>query len=230
MENLKKKMKERKNIKTPIVILNFKAYEEAVGDNAIKLAKTCYEVSKIKNAEIMIAVQPADIFRIASKFKIKVLAQHVDIEFGKYTGSINAKAVKEARAYGTLLNHAEKKISVEKIKSTIDFCKRIGLKVVACAANLEEAKAISGLKPDFVAFEIPELIGTEKSITEEAPSSVKRFVEITKSANTIPLCGAGINSREDLETALALGTKGVLLSSAFVKAKNPKRFLLELIP
>ncbi|MEM5835040.1 MAG: triose-phosphate isomerase, partial [Candidatus Aenigmatarchaeota archaeon] len=101
------------------VILNFKAYPEAIGRNAIKLAKICEEVKKIKNAEIMIAVQPSDIFQITSKFDIKVLAQHVDADYGKFTGSINAKAVKDAKAYGTLLNHAEKKIDYERLKTTI---------------------------------------------------------------------------------------------------------------
>ncbi|MEM5828630.1 MAG: triose-phosphate isomerase [Candidatus Aenigmatarchaeota archaeon] len=212
------------------VILNFKAYPEAIGRNAIKLAKICEEVKKIKNAEIMIAVQPSDIFQITSKFDIKVLAQHVDADYGKFTGSINAKAVKDAKAYGTLLNHAEKKIDYERLKTTIEECKKIKLKVVACASNLIECENIAELKPEFIAFEIPELIGTEKSITKEAPESVKKFVEIARKNNIIPLCGAGINSREDVKTAIKLGTDGILLSSAFVKAKNHKKFLMDLIP
>lgn len=212
------------------VILNFKAYKESIGKNAIKLAKICNEVAKIKKAEIMIAVQPSDIFQIASRFKIKVLAQHVDALYGKYTGSINIKAVKDAGAYGTLLNHAEKKIDYEKLEETIKECKRLKLKVFACAADLNEVEMIAKLKPEFIAFEIPELIGTEKSITQEAPESVKKFVEITRKNKIIPLCGAGINSKEDVETAIRLGTSGVLLSSAFVKAKDHRRFLMDLIP
>lgn len=214
----------------PIVILNFKAYPEAVGKNAKKLAKVCNDVAKIKNVDIMIAVQPTDIFPIASKFRIKVLAQHVDAFYGKFTGSINVKAVKDAKAFGTLLNHAEKKISYEILKTTIEECKKVKLKVIVCASDLTEAENVAKFNPDFIAFEIPELIGTEKSITQEAPTSVKRFVEIARKHNIIPLCGAGINSREDLETAIKLGTNGVLLSSAFVKAKNHKKFLLDLIP
>lgn len=219
-----------KRMRNIFVVLNFKAYLEAIGKNAIKLAKICEEVRRKKNVEIMIAVQPSDIFPISSKFDIKVLAQHVDANYGKFTGSINVKAVKDAGAYGTLLNHAEKKLDYEKLKEAIKECKRLKLKVIACAANLEEAENIAKLSPDFLAFEIPELIGTEKSITEAAPSSVSKFVDIARKNNIIPLCGAGINSKEDVKKAIELGTQGVLLSSAFVKAKNHKKFLTELIP
>ncbi|MBU5678944.1 MAG: triose-phosphate isomerase [Candidatus Aenigmatarchaeota archaeon] len=217
-------------MRQPIVILNFKAYPEAIGKNAIKLAKICEDVVRVKNTEIMIAVQPSDIFQITSKFSIKVLAQHVDADYGKFTGSINVKAVKDAKAYGTLLNHAEKKIDYERLKATIEECKKMKLKVIVCASDIKEAEDIAKLKPEFIAFEIPELIGTEKSITKEAPESVKNFVEIARKNKIIPLCGAGINSREDVETAIKLGTDGVLLSSAFVKAKNHKKFLMDLIP
>ena len=39
------------------------------------------------------------------------------------------------------------------------------------------------------------------------------------------LCGAGVSNKEDTKKALELGVKGVLLASAFVKAKDPKEFL-----
>lgn len=214
----------------PIVILNFKAYPESVGKNAIRLAEVCDSVRNIKNAEIMLAVQPTDIFQIKSRFDIKVLAQHVDSYYGKYTGSINALAVKDAGAYGTLLNHAEKKIEHEKLSEVIKECKRLELITFVCAADLDEVEKVIKMKPDFIAFEIPELIGTDKSITDKSPESVKKFVEITKKNNIIPLCGAGINSRKDVETAIKLGTEGILLSSAFVKAKDHRKFLIDLIP
>ena len=44
----------------------------------------------------------------------------------------------------------------------------------------------------------------------------------------IPLCGAGISTREDVKEALKLGTKGVLVASGIVKARNQRKALKEL--
>jgi len=46
--------------------------------------------------------------------------------------------------------------------------------------------------------------------------------------DVVVLCGAGISSGDDVEAALKLGTKGVLLASGVVKAKEPKKVLLEM--
>jgi triosephosphate isomerase len=42
------------------------------------------------------------------------------------------------------------------------------------------------------------------------------------------LCGAGISTGEDVKKALELGTKGVLLASGVVKAKDPYKVLLDM--
>ena len=89
------------------------------------------------------------------------------------------------------------------------------------------ARKVAKMKPDFIAFEVPELIGTGKPISKERPESVKEFVGAVKevSKHTVPLCGAGISTGEDVRAALGLGTEGVLVASAVVKAENPKTVL-----
>jgi len=46
-------------------------------------------------------------------------------------------------------------------------------------------------------------------------------------SDVVVLCGAGISKGEDVHAALKLGTKGVLVASAIVKAKDPYTVLLE---
>ncbi|MGB9134788.1 MAG: triose-phosphate isomerase [Candidatus Bathyarchaeia archaeon] len=41
------------------------------------------------------------------------------------------------------------------------------------------------------------------------------------------LCGAGITQGDDVAAALRLGTKGVLVASGIVKAKEPYKVLLD---
>jgi len=43
------------------------------------------------------------------------------------------------------------------------------------------------------------------------------------------LCGAGVKNGSDVKRALELGTKGVLLASGVVRAKDPKAVLLDLV-
>jgi triosephosphate isomerase len=42
------------------------------------------------------------------------------------------------------------------------------------------------------------------------------------------IIGSGVNEPEDINTALKLGAKGVILASAVVLAQNPEEKLLEL--
>ena len=82
-------------------------------------------------------------------------------------------------------------------------------------------------KPDYIAYEIAELIGTKDSITKKAPKQIKHAVEI---CGKIPLIvGAGVHTKSDLETAKKLGTKGVLISSAVVLDENPRQKLIDLL-
>ena len=45
----------------------------------------------------------------------------------------------------------------------------------------------------------------------------------------VVLCGAGITNGEDVRAAIELGADGVLLASGVVKAKDPKKALLDLV-
>ena len=47
-------------------------------------------------------------------------------------------------------------------------------------------------------------------------------------SNVAPLCGAGITNSGDVQKALELGTKGILVASGVVKAKNPEKILEEM--
>lgn len=209
-----------------LVIINCKAYKEAVGINAVKLAKICDKLTG-KDVEIMMAVQPADV-HISKKIKIKVLAQHIDaVSYGQFTGQILPENVRENGAYGTLLNHSEKKISFDVLKKSVEICKNVGLKTIVCASTSTEALIISKLKPDFIAIEPLELIGGQLSVSQAKPEVITKT---TKKIKNIPIiCGAGIHSSSDVKKAFKLGAKGILVSSFVCNAKNQEKALRELL-
>ena len=92
-------------------------------------------------------------------------------------------------------------------------------------------RKIAKFRPDFVAIEPPELIGKGKAVSKVKPKIISMAVKIVRNITrkTKVLCGAGISSGEDVKKALELGSAGVLVSSAFVKAKNPKKILNEFL-
>lgn len=211
-----------------ILLLNFKTYKEGTGKNAVKLAKMCKEVARRKQVKAIIAPQVVDICTV-NKI-LPTISQHVDYqEQGKYTGYLLPEELKADKAIGSLINHSEHKLRINEVKKTILRCKKLKLKTFVCAASLAEVKKIIRFKPDYLAYEVPELIGTGKSITKVKAPSVAKFVKMLKGKKIIPLCGSGISEKEDVQAALRLGCKGVLISSAFVKARNPKKKLLSML-
>ena len=213
-------------MKLPLILINFKCYKEATGENALKLAKTCEKVANEYGVNIAVAPQFTDLY-ISKKVKIPVFSQHVDgIEYGAYTGHVSPLALKEIGVKGSLINHSERKLPLKEIKNCVEITKKYKLTSVVCADTLMRGKEIARFNPDFIAYEDPFLIGTGQAISKVKPDSVKNFVQaIEKISKVKVLCGAGITNGEDVKKALELGTKGVLVASGVVKAKNPREVL-----
>jgi len=94
---------------------------------------------------------------------------------------------------------------------------------------LDESKKYAKLNPTFIAIEPPELIGTGRAISTERPQLITKAVDSVKSAknSTKLLCGAGIVSGNDVARAKQLGSKGILVASGIVKAKNWEKIIEE---
>jgi len=200
-----------------LLIANFKNYKK--GKNALKLAKLIQKYNK----QALVGVQFQDIKLVSSNTNLKVYSQQLTKEF-------NAKKVKFLGAHGTFLNHSAYKLGLNDIKKLNNKSKQAGLKVIVFAANLNEVKQIKKLKPNYIAYEDPKLIGTGKSITKYKGKNVEKFVRLLKGTKIIPVCGAGISSIDDVKQAKKLGCKGVAIASAIanVKEKEAEEFLKEI--
>ncbi|MEK6974631.1 MAG: triose-phosphate isomerase [Nanoarchaeota archaeon] len=206
-----------------LMLVNFKDYKEASSDRAVKLARICYDVGRKHKKEIWVAVQASDIFRVSRKVKIKVLAQHIDpVEAYRSTGFVEATDVKKNGAYGTLLNHSEHKLNFNDLRKAVQMARRAKLKIIICAASPNEVKKVKTLKPDYIAIEPPELIAGNISVSRAKPEVITKSVKLTRIK---VLCGAGIKTKEDVEKAIRLGAKGILVSSGIVLIKSPRKVL-----
>lgn len=220
----------RGKIQTPIIIVNFKTYLEATGKKAVEISKKAEKVSNETNVCIGVAPQFADIAKVAENVEIPVFAQHIDpVKPDNYTGHVLAESIKETGAVGTLINHSEKQLKLSDIDEIIKITREHGLLSVVCANNPNISAAVATLKPDVIAIEPPELIGTGIPVSKAKPEVVTDTIKLVREVNqkvTI-LCGAGISHGEDVAVALKLGTQGVLVASGIVKAKDPYMILRE---
>lgn len=218
------------NLKLPIILVNYKTYSEATGKKADKLSKIAEEVNQETGVNIGVAPQFTDIAPIARAVSIPVFAQHVDpIVPGSHTGHILLESVKEAGAVGTLINHSERRLKLFDIETLVMKTREADLVSLVCTNNAGVSAAAGALKPDMIAVEPPELIGTGIPVSKAKPEVVSGTVELVKKINSdvVILCGAGITTGEDVAAALKLGTKGVLVASGVVKAKDPRKVLTE---
>ncbi|MEM2926056.1 MAG: triose-phosphate isomerase [Candidatus Bathyarchaeia archaeon] len=215
-------------LRFPIIIVNFKAYPEALGKKALELAKIAEDVSSETGTCIAVAPQAVDLRLISHEVQIPVLAQHMDpLPPDRYTGALTPEAVKDAGAIGTLLNHSERRLILADLDKAIKRARDVGLATVACADTPEVSLAVASLSPNALAYEPPELIATGRAVSKERPEAITGVLNLISKVNpSLPiLCGAGISDAEDVKIALRLGTRGVLLASGIVKAKEPYKIL-----
>jgi triosephosphate isomerase len=213
-----------------MIVVNFKTYLESTGKKAVELAKSAERVHAETGVSMAVAPQLADIATVAKAVGVPVLAQHVDpIEPGGFTGHVLAESVKEAGAVGALVNHSERRLKLSDIDEVVRLTRKKGLISCVCANNPSVSVAVATLRPDIIAIEPPELIGTGIPVSKAKPEVITSTVELVRKVNSdvVILCGAGISHGEDVVAALKLGTQGVLVASGIVKAKNPYAVMRE---
>jgi triosephosphate isomerase len=117
------------------------------------------------------------------------------------------------------------------IQGSVERAKDVGLLSLVCADTPERTSEVASFKPDIVAIEPPELIGTGIPVSKAKPEIVERAVNLVRNRDSsIPvLCGAGISKGQDVAAALRLGAQGVLLASGVVKAKDQRKAMLDLV-
>jgi triosephosphate isomerase len=135
--------------------------------------------------------------------------------------------MKQCGLQGTLINHSECRVSKEQVAWVCERARKVGFDVCVCAKDVPEAVMLAQYHPSAIAVEPPELIGSGISVSSANPEIVSESVAAIKkvSPSTLALVGAGVSNAGDVATSLKLGAEGVLLASAYVKAKDPEAWL-----
>ncbi len=213
----------------PIFVVNFKSY--VWGREALKIARKMEEIAQESRVYLCAIPQIVDISLIAKETKVPVFSPHLDsLTPGRGTGRILPEAVKEAGAVGVLLNHSEYNLPLDVISETMKRAREVGLISMVASNSPQEAEAIALLGPEVIISEPSSRIGTLRSVGRDK-EFVLQSIEKVKNVNPkiIVICGAGVSSREDVETLVELGVEGTGASRAIFEAEDPAYLLAKMV-
>lgn len=214
-----------------MIFLNFKTYETGSGEKAVLMAKIAQEVSQLTGVKIISVVQATDIKEVVTSVATEVWAQKVDsITYGPHTGGILPEAVYEDGASGVFLNHSENSfVNFDELKGAFDRATVVGLKTLIFAKDVDILEKITVLKPNYISYEPPSLIGSrDLSVVTASSQDVIIAVDIARRSGVPLIVGAGVHSQEDVRKSLQLGAIGIAVASDIMLAQDPKSELLDL--
>jgi len=217
-------------MKRPLFVINFKNYPEISGKKSVMLAKAAESVAKSSRARIVVAPPQASLALVANQVKIPVFAQHLDdSQAGSTTGFMIPEVVKQYGVSGSLINHSEHRIPLAEIRKLVKKLQELRMTAVVCARTPSEVKKLASLKPDYIAIEPPELIGSGIAVSKAKPGVITRSIKAinTRNRRIQVICGAGIVDGTDVSAAMKLGSKGILVASGIVKARKWRKKIKE---
>lgn len=215
-----------------MIFINYKTFLESSGARAITLTKALEEAAHESQVKIIPVVQIIDAEAVLASTTLEVWIQHVDpLSYGAHTGWTLPEEAAKIGISGVFLNHSEHKFNdFEALRTANEKALAANLKTLIFAGDLEELKNIVTLKPIYVAYEPPELVGsTTTSVARAKPEVISQAAEIARSGGEPLVVGAGVSTVEDVKKSLELGAVGFAIATAVIKAPDPKGKLLELV-
>lgn len=217
-------------IEPPFFEIGPKAY--LYGKALLRLAQHADTLSQKYAVRILITPQCVDIpMLVRETEQVLVFAQHMDaLKPGRGIGCVLPEAIKESGAAGTLLNHAEKKLSLTEIEHTIRRADEVGLATMVCADDLPEALEIAKMSPNVILVEAPGLIEAGKRGTDDQ-LKIKGVNQAIWQVNPDirVLHGGGMSTGEDAYNIVKWGAQATGSTSGVILAPDPLRRLEEMI-
>jgi triosephosphate isomerase len=223
------------------IFINFKNYPSGIGEKQVEILDFLEELSlsspssfssvspspsslsSPRSLHLQLVVPATEIAPIWEKYSFPLWSQHCDpVDSTRATGWVSAEMIKEAGAVGTMLNHSEHRLPFSTLQKTVEICRQKNLKILICCQNVEEGKLFAEkLKPDFLAYEPPELIASKTTSVISSKNSLSSLITLISLSPQIPLVvGAGIHTHADILEAEKLGARGILIASAIMEGNQ----------
>lgn len=216
-----------------MIFLNFKSALRGTGENAMKIVAALKDAQKETEVPIVLVPHTLDIFEVSNAWDGEVWAQHADYDRG--TGRNQVELLKEwhkGKISGVFLSHSEHKYEGwNMLAKVVRECEEFQFKSMVFAGSQTEIEKMIELqmKPTFLAYEPPELVGSQDtSVAKAKPKDIEKAAELAKKMDVPLIVGAGVKDAEDVKKSIELGAVGVAVSSAVILAEDPKSVILDL--
>lgn len=222
---------EMKEIKMPLIVVNFKAYHQTFGEKGLRLARIAEKVSEEVGVSVAICPPILNLAKYAEIFNIPVFSQRLDVLKDENSmGKVSVEMIKTVGVSGTLINHSNEGRNLADLEKVVRDSRTHQLFIIVRTNNEAVTAAVTKLDPHAIAFEPLEQTRSNISVSKINSEVIQDCVKRIKIENpkVSPLCGTGINSASDVAKALEYGTEGVVVSSSFVRAKDPYDLLMSL--
>jgi triosephosphate isomerase len=217
-----------RTLRVPFFEIGPKSY--LFGDDVLDLAMAADKASVKYDIDILFTSPVADLRRVAGKAEhLFVLAPHMDpLVPGRGLADLLGESLAAAGAFGVMLNHCEKPLTLNILEKTILRARETGLFTVVCTDTITQAAAAAHFHPGVIVTEPAELIGTGRA---SDLSWVKDAIGAVKAVDPAirVLQGAGISSGKDVYEVIYAGAEATGSSSGIVKAADRGAMIDEMI-
>lgn len=217
-----------KELRIPYFETGVKCY--IYGEEELEFARKADEYAAKYDVDVLYIASFMNLKQIAEECKhLFVIAQTVDnVVPGRGMGKILPEGLKAAGAYGAVINHCEKPMTLTDIKGCIERCREVGIKSFVCADTTAEAIAIANLHPDIMNPEPSELIGSGVS------PDMKYVTDTVKAVKAVDPCiiteiAAGITTTDDIYKYIMAGSDAAGAASGIIKSERRYELLEEMI-
>lgn len=218
----------KRTLRTPFFEIGVKNY--IFGDKVLEMGIYFDSLAKKYDVDVIFIVPDTEIRTVAEHTEaLLVFAPYMDaIRPGRGMGLVLPEAIKAAGAVGVLMNHCERPMSLNQIKSVIDRANELDLIAFACSDSIAEARAIAELRPDIINPEPTELIGSgnasDLSFVAKSIDSIKGIC-----SDILVEQAAGITTGKQVYDFICAGSDGAGAGSGIFLAKNPYEIADEMI-
>jgi triosephosphate isomerase (TIM) len=188
----------------------------------LEIGEAAWHASVRYDVAVIFTPPALDIEAIKSRLPgLWVFAQAMDYgRPGRSTGAILPEALSAIGADGVFLNHAERPLSPDALRSAMRRADETGLRTLVCAEDTSEAMLYASWSPYIVLLEPHDLIGTAHKGDRPWIHSANRAI-----ANVDPtvlvMHSGGVADPEDVRSLIAQGADGTGCTSAIVSATDP---------
>jgi triosephosphate isomerase len=196
----------------------------------LDIAESADHASGETGVAVIMTVPVLDVESIKSAHpRLWVFAQHMDaVRPGRNTGAVLPEALRDVGADGVMLNHFERQLPPDLLRTSIERAREVGLSTLVSANTPNDATIVAKLHPHIILAEPPDLIGASWEGQRPWIGDFDRAIAVIDPIIRVMHAG-GIGSPDDAYNVIRQGASGTGACTAIVSSARPGKAARDMI-